>query len=49
MYQDAKSGTFKIVGDSLRANPENLVYKFQQDEVTNKLMTGSYATIHVSI
>ena len=48
--QDAKSsGTYKIIGDSLRANPDTLMYKFQQDEVTTKLMTGSFATIHVIV
>jgi len=47
--QNAKNGTYKLIGDSLRQHPENIINKFNQDEVKVKLMNGSYAHIHVSI
>ena len=41
------TGTYKLIGDSLRKNPENILYKFNQDILKEKMMNGSYATIHV--
>ena len=36
-----------LLGDSLRRNPDNLMYNHNQDLVKEKMKTGSYATIHV--
>jgi len=39
--QDAKNGTEKVIGDTLRANPDNLVPNVK--EAKKKLMNGTYA------
>ena len=46
-FKDAKDGTYKVIGDSLRANPENVMFKFDRDQVEKKMLTGRYANIHV--
>ena len=46
-FKDAKDGTFKLIGDSLRADPENVFTKFDRDKFEKKLLTGHYANIHV--
>ena len=45
--KSATNGTYKLIGDTLRANPENLLYSFKQDEVKAKLVTGRHVIIHV--
>ena len=43
-------GTDKLLGDSLRQYPKNLMFKFNQDLLLGKLMNGSFATaVHVDI
>ena len=44
--QNASNGYEKVIGDSLRANPKNLVSNFKQ--VKEKLATGHYAFPFVS-
>jgi hypothetical protein len=46
--QNATNGTFKLIGDSLRKHPENVMYKYNRDLVKTKMMNGTYAHIHVS-
>ena len=47
--QNAKNGTYKVIGDSLRQHPDNLIKKFDRDLVSKeKLMNGSRALVHVS-
>ena len=41
------TGTYKLMGDSLRQNPDHISYKFTPDKLKEKLMSGSYATVHV--
>ena len=36
-----------MLGDSLREHHDNLIYKFNLDILKEKMMNGSYATIHV--
>jgi hypothetical protein len=41
-------GVDKLIGDSLRENPDNLIYRFINQEILKgKLLSGKYATIHV--
>jgi hypothetical protein len=40
-------GADKLLGDSLRENPDHLLYKFNQEILKAKLLSGKYATIHV--
>ena len=47
--QNAKNGTYKLIGDSLRQHPENVINKFDVDEVKAKMMNRSVALIHVSL
>ncbi len=42
-------GTNKLLGDSLRKHPENVMENFTPGAMKAKLMTGSYATMHVRI
>ena len=46
LKQAATNGTEKLIGDSLRANPSNLIANL--GEVKPKLMTGHYAFSYVS-
>ena len=43
------TGTYKLLGDSLRKHPENLIYNLNQDILKEKMMSGSYAIVHVYI
>ena len=45
--QNATNGTYKLIGDKFRANPQNMMYRFDRDEVKSRLMNGSLAHIHV--
>ena len=47
LIQNAESGPEKIIGDSLRANPDNLVPNLQN--VKEMLLTGNYAFAFVFI
>ena len=49
LLKSASNGTYKMIGDSLRENPENVINKFDRDVVKGKLMNGSHALVHVSI
>ena len=40
-------GVDKLLGDSLSENPDNLIYRFNQEILKAKLLSGKYATIHV--
>ena len=43
--KSATSGPEKVIGDSLRANPENLIQNLKQ--VKDKLITGRYVFTYV--
>ena len=45
--QNATSGFEKVLGDSLRANPDSFVKNLM--EAKTKLLTGHYAYPHVQI
>ena len=49
LVQDPKAkGADKKLGDSLRANADNFLYKFNQEILKKKMNSGKYATIHVN-
>ena len=46
-FQNSTNGIEKMIGDSLRAHPENLFYDTK--DVKQKLMTRKYALLQVSV
>ncbi len=44
--QDATNGTWKLLGDSIKRNPDCLF--LSNEEAVRKLLTGQYAYYHVN-
>jgi len=45
--KEATNGTWKLLGDSIRRNPDSLF--LSNEEAVQKLLTGHYAYYHVHI